>query len=78
MGLAYRGDRSVCPVSVRVGDMATCDMCRGSGQVTCKTCAGVGSYAAVPLGVEAMLAPCPKCNATGKTPCPTCKGSGQT
>jgi len=56
--------------------MPRCEKCKGSGQVTCKTCGGAGSYAGVAIGVDAMLTPCPKCGATGKVVCRTCDGTG--
>ena len=54
-----------------------CSVCHGSGQLRCTTCGGVGSYAGVPSGIEAMLQPCPTCNGTGKTPCATCEATGK-
>src|SRR5688500_18896396 len=49
--------------------MATCGTCKGSGRVTCDTCGGIGSYAGVPLGVDALLQPCPTCEGKGRTVC---------
>jgi DnaJ-class molecular chaperone len=53
-----------------------CSACHGSGQLTCKTCGGGGSYAGDPAVIEAVLQPCPTCKGTCKTPCATCEGTG--
>lgn len=71
--------------TLRVGDLARCTTCGGSGArpgttpVTCPVCNGSGTVAR-DQGLFSFSEPCDACGGRGRQipdPCPTCSGTGQ-
>ena len=54
-----------------VMEIKPCNVCNGTGKVTCSRCGGTGS---ILVGYSVM--PCPDCLVQGNVKCPHCKGGG--
>ena len=86
--LSYEDVASGSEKSVRVKKLVGCETCDGSGAengafATCEACKGAGEVQQVTrsiLGQFVSVQPCSACGGEGrrpKTPCPTCAGEGR-
>jgi hypothetical protein len=72
------------PVGPRAGSLpgspqvVPCGQCQATGQMTCSTCSGRGSWYDQPQGAtgSAQLRSCPACMSSGRVRCASCGGSG--